>query len=66
MRFANNRRALKPRSTERVAELARILICEHLLAHGYQRGVDPVWLARLLVARLTFTNLLARLRRIPY
>ena len=66
MRYANNRRAVKSRSTERVAELARTLICEHLLAHGYQRGVDPVWLARLLVARLTFTHLLARLRRIPY
>jgi hypothetical protein len=48
---------------ERVAELARTLICEHLLNHGYHRGIDPIWLARLLVARLTFTSLLKRLQR---
>jgi hypothetical protein len=52
-----------PLRAERVAELARTLICEHLLAHGYHRGIDPVWLARLLVARLTFTALLERLQR---
>jgi hypothetical protein len=57
---------VKARRGERVAELARTVICEHLLAHGYHRGIDPVWLARLLVAQLTFTNLLERLRRIPY
>jgi len=54
---------VKPARTERVSELARTLICEHLLAHGYHRRVDPIWLARLLVARLTFTNLLERLQR---
>jgi len=54
---------VKPARAERVSELARTLICEHLLAHGYHRGVDPIWLARLLVARLTFTNLLERLQR---
>ena len=63
MRLANNARAVRPASTERVTELARTLICEHLLTHGYHRGVDPIWLARLLVARLTFTNLLERLQR---
>jgi len=63
VRYANNRRGVKPTSRERVAELARTLICEHLLAHGYHHGTDPVWLARLLVARLTFARLLARLRR---
>jgi hypothetical protein len=51
---------------EPLAERARNLICEHLLAHGYQEGIDPVWLARLLVARLAFRQLLNRLRRIPY
>ncbi|HET7364960.1 MAG TPA: hypothetical protein VFJ70_15445 [Burkholderiales bacterium] len=54
---------MRPTRTERVAELARTIICEHLLAHGYQRGVDPIWLARLLVARLTFADLLERLQR---
>ena len=63
MRLVNNGRAVKPTKAERVTELARTLICEHLLAHGYQRGVDPIWLARLLVARLTFTTLLERLQR---
>ena len=63
MHLANNARAVKPARTERVSELARTLICEHLLAHGYHRRVDPIWLARLLVARLTFTNLLERLQR---
>jgi len=63
VRLANNPRAVKPAKTERVTELARTLICEHLLAHGYYRGVDPIWLARLLVAQLTFTNLLVRLQR---
>ena len=63
MHLANNARAVKPARAERVSELARTLICEHLLAHGYHRGVDPIWLARLLVARLTFTNLLERLQR---
>lgn len=62
MRSRNNAR-VKSGSTERVAELARTLICEHLLANGYQRGVDPVWLARLLVARLAYTSLLKRLQR---
>jgi hypothetical protein len=54
---------VKPTKAERVTELARTLICEHLLAHGYQRGVDPIWLARLLVARLTLADLLERLQR---
>lgn len=62
MRPRNNAR-VQPAKTEHVAELARTLICEHLLAHGYQRGVDPVWLARLLVARLAYTTLLKRLQR---
>jgi len=39
------------------------LICEHLLAHGYHRGIDPIWLVRLLVARLTLERLLERLQR---
>ena len=60
MRYRNNPR-VKPAKTERVADLARTLICEHLLAHGYQRGVDPIWLARLLVARLAYAALLKRL-----
>jgi len=54
---------VKARRGERVADLARTVICEHLLAHGYHRGIDPIWLARLLVARLTFIALLERLRR---
>ena len=62
MRSRNNAR-VKSAKTEHVAELARTLICEHLLAHGYQRGVDPIWLARLLVARLAYTALLKRLQR---
>ena len=62
MRYRNNPR-VKSAKTEHVAELARTLICEHLLAHGYQRGADPVWLARLLVARLAYTTLLKRLQR---
>ncbi len=56
-------RVTSPLRSERVAELARTLICEHLLVHGYHRGIDPIWLARLLVARLTFTSLLKRLQR---
>lgn len=54
---------MKSAKTEHIAELARTLICEHLLASGYQRGVDPIWLARLLVARHAYTTLLKRLQR---
>jgi len=50
-------------NADRVAEIARTLICEHLLAHGYHRGIDPIWLVRLLVARLTLERLLERLQR---
>jgi hypothetical protein len=52
-----------PPRAERIAEPARTLICEHLLAHRYHRGIDPIWLARLLVARFTFSALLKRLQR---
>jgi hypothetical protein len=54
---------MKPANAEGLAERARDLICEHLLAHGYYDGVDPVWLARLLLARLTCIQLLERLQR---
>ena len=57
---------MKSANAEALADRARDLICEHLLRHGYNDGVDPVWLARLLMARLTFNRLLARLRRITY
>ena len=60
------RSTVKSARADRVAELARTLMCEHLLAYGYHRGIAPIWLARLLVARLTFRSLLRRLRRIPY
>lgn len=54
---------MKSAKAEPLAERARNLICEHLLAHGYHGGVDPVWLARLLVARLTYNQLLKGLRQ---
>ena len=57
---------MKSTNAEPLVERARTLICEHLLAHGYQEGIDPIWLARLLVARLTLKQLLNRLRRNPY
>jgi hypothetical protein len=52
-----------PRSTlpDRVAELARALICERLIADGHKSGTDPIWLARLLVSRAVMRSLLARL-----
>jgi len=34
-----------------------------LLAHGYHRGIDPIWLVRLLVARLTLERLRNDLQR---
>ncbi len=52
-----------PLNAERVAEITRTLISERLLLEGYRCGTDPVWLARLLVARLTLSTLQERLRR---
>jgi hypothetical protein len=43
-------------------EAAQALICERLLADGPTPGTDPIWLARLLVARAAAAALLARLR----
>jgi hypothetical protein len=44
-------------------EAAHALICERLIKRGPTPGMDPIWLARLLVARTTTTALLIRLRR---
>jgi hypothetical protein len=44
-------------------EAAQALICERLIRRGLTPGMDPIWLARLLVARTTATALLMRLRR---
>jgi len=52
-----------PLKADRVAEITRTLICERLLREGYHRDSDPVWLARLLVARVTLRTLLERLQR---
>jgi hypothetical protein len=60
---ARNNSRIKSAAAERLAERARDLICEHLLVHGYYDGVDPVWLARVLLARLTCIQLLERLQR---
>jgi hypothetical protein len=43
-------------------EAAQALICERLLADGPTPGTDPIWLDRLLVARVTVAALMARLR----
>jgi hypothetical protein len=51
---------LKP---DRVAEITRTLICERLLREGCRGCPDPVWHARLIVARLTLRTLLERLQR---
>jgi hypothetical protein len=57
------RATVKSARADRVAELARTLMCEHLLAYGYHRGIAPIWLVRLLVSRLTLASLLERLQR---
>jgi len=44
-------------------EAAQALICERLIKRGHVPGTDPIWLARLLVARTTAAALFIRLRR---
>jgi hypothetical protein len=47
----------------RLLEAAQALICEQLLKVGHKPGTDPIWLARLLVAKAATVALIGRLRR---